>query len=123
MGIYSRKRKKSGFRVFILSLFVLSIFLVLGYYFIYPTNLKNVLDENLSDKVFENQNQKEEVVEINESEYSQSEIEIDLSNYLEISDLDKSIKDFIQNNPEFIIDVLSKYQDEQNKIEQEKQVN
>ena len=31
-----------------------------------------------------------------------------------------SIKDFIQNNPEFIIDVLSKYQDEQNKIEQEK---
>ena len=120
MGIYSRKRKKSGFRVIVLSLFVLSIFFVLGYYFIYPTNLKNVLDENLSDKVFENQNQKEEVVEINESEYSQSEIEIDLSNYLEISDLDKSIKDFIQNNPEFIIDVLSKYQDEQNKIEQEK---
>ena len=35
-------------------------------------------------------------------------------------DLDKSIKDFIQNNPEFIFDVLSKYQNEQNKIEQEK---
>ena len=35
-------------------------------------------------------------------------------------DLDKSIKDFIQNNPKFIFDVLSKYQDEQNKIEQEK---
>ena len=122
MGIYSRKRKKSGFRIIILSLFVLSIFLVLGYYFIYPNNLKIVLDENLLDKVVETQNEVEEEIisEINESDYIQSEIEIDLSNYLEISDFDKSIKDFIQNNPEFIIDVLSKYQDEQNKIEQEK---
>ena len=121
MGIYSRKRKKFGFRIIILSLFVLSIFLVLGYYFIYPNNLKIVLDENLIDKVVETQNEVEvEIIsEINESDYIQSEIEIDLSNYLEISDLDKSIKDFIQNNPEFIIDVLSKYQDEQDKIEQE----
>ena len=93
MGIYSRKRKKSGFRGFILSLFILSIFLVLGYYFFYPNNLKTVLDENFSDKVFETQNDVEvEVVsEINESEYSQSEIEIDLSNYIKISDLDISI--------------------------------
>ncbi len=120
MGIYSRKRKKSGLKVFILSIFVLSIFLVLGYYYFYPNNLKTVLDENLSDKIIETQDKVKEVIEIDESEYSQSEIEIDLSNYLKISDLDKSIKDFIQNNPEFIIDVLSKYQDEQNKIEQEK---
>ena len=120
MGIYSRNRKRSGLRVFILSLFALSIFLVLGYYFFYPNNLKTVLDENLLDKVVEAQNEEEVEVksEINNSEYSQSEI--DLSNYLEISDLDKSIKDFIQNNPEFIIDVLGKYQDEQDKIKQEK---
>ena len=122
MGIYSRKRKKSGFRVFILTLFVLSIFLVLGYYFFNPNNLITVLDKNLPDKVFETQNEVEleKVIETNENEYFQSEIDIDLSNYLEKSDLDKSIKDFIQNNPEFIIDVLSKYQDEQNKIEEEK---
>ena len=120
MGIYSRKRKKTGLRVFILSLFVLSIFVVLGYYFFYPNNLKTVLDENISDSFFENQNEEEVVIEINESEYSISDVEIDLSNYLKISDLDISIKDFIQNNPEFIIDVLRKYQDEQNKIEEEK---
>ena len=122
MGIYSRKRKKSGFRVFILTLFVLSIFLVLGYYFFNPNNLKTVLDKNLPDKVVETQNEVEleKVIETNENEYFQSEIDIDLSNYLEKSDLDKSIKDFIQNNPEFIFDVLSKYQDEQNNIEQEK---
>ena len=122
MGIYSRKRKKSGFRNFILSLFVLSIFLVLGYYLFYPINLKTVLDENLSDKLVETKDEVEEeiVSEINEREYIQSEIEIDLSNYLKKSDIEKNIKDFIQNNPEFIIDVLSKYQDEQNKIEQEK---
>ena len=122
MAIYSRKRKKSGFRIFIYSLFFLLVFLILGYYFFYPNNLKTVLDENLSDKIVETQNEVEvEIVkEINESEYSQSEIEIDLSNYLKISDLDKSIKDFIQNNPKFIINVLRKYQDEQNKIEKEK---
>ena len=122
MGIYSRKRKKSGFRVFILTLFVLSIFIVLAYYFFYPYNLKTVLDENLSNKVVESQDEVEidKVSETSENEYFQSEIDIDLSNYLEKSDLHKSIKDFIQNNPKFIIDVLSKYQDEQNKIEQEK---
>ena len=76
MGIYSRKRKKSGFRVFILSLFVLSTFLVLGYYFFYPNNLKTVLDENLSDKIVETKNEVElkKVSETNEDEYFQSEI-------------------------------------------------
>ena len=120
MGIYSRKRKKSGFRVFVLSLFVLSIFIVLGYYFFYPENLKTFLNKYPSDKIVETQNEEEIVIKINETESSQSEIEIDLSNYLEISDLDKSIKDFIENNPEFIIDIIRKYQDEQSKIEQEK---
>ena len=79
MGIYSSKRKKSGFRVFILSLFVLSIFLVLGYYFFYPNNLKTVLEENLSDKIVEMQNEVEveKVSLTNENEYFQSEIDID----------------------------------------------
>tara|TARA_B100000035_G_scaffold80003_1_gene67038 strand:+ start:469 stop:1362 length:894 start_codon:yes stop_codon:yes gene_type:complete len=120
MAIYSRKRKKSGFRVFILSLFVLSVFLVLGYYFFYPNNLKTVIDENLPGAVVEIQDEAEKIIDNDETKNSQSDIEIDLSKYLEISDLDKSIKEFIQNNPEFIITVLRKYQDEKNKIEQEK---
>ena len=120
MAIYSRKRKKSGFRVFILSLFVLSVFLVLGYYFFYPNNLKTVIDENLPGAVVEIQDEAEKIIDNDETKNSQSDIEIDLSKYLEISDLDKSIKEFIQNNPEFIITVLRKYQDEQNKIEQAK---
>ena len=88
MAIYSRKRKKSGFRIFIYSLFFLLVFLILGYYFFYPNNLKTVLDENLSDKIVETQNEVEveKVSEINENEYFQSEIDIDLSNYLEKSD-------------------------------------
>ena len=120
MAIYSRKRKKSGFRVFILSLFVLSVFLVIGYYFFYPNNLKTVIDENLPEAVVAIQDEAEKIINNDETKNSQSDIEIDLSKYLEISDLDKSIKEFIQNNPEFIITVLRKYQDEQNKIEQEK---
>lgn len=120
MAIYSRKRKKSGFRIFIYSLFFLSVFLILGYYFFYPTNLKTVLDENLGGTVVEIKDEEEKIIEIDETKNSQPGIEIDLSNYLQISDLDKNLKEFIQNNPEFILDVLIKYQDEQNKIEQEK---
>ena len=120
MAIYSRKRKKSGFRFFIYSLFFLSVFLILGYYFFYPTNLKTVLDENLGGAVVEIQDEEEKIIEIDETKNSQPGIEIDLSNYLQISDLDKNLKEFIQNNPEFILDVLRKYQDEQNRIEQKK---
>jgi len=120
MAIYSRKRKKSGFRFFIYSLFFLSVFLILGYYFFYPTNLKTVLDENLGGTVVEIQDEEEKIIEIDETKNSQPGIEIDLSNYLQISDLDKNLKEFIQNNPEFILDVLRKYQDEQNRIEQKK---
>ena len=120
MAIYSRKRKKSGFRIFIYSLFFLSVFLILGYYFFYPTNLKTVKDENLTGAVVEIQDEEVKIIEIDGTKNSQSDIEIDLSNYLQISDLDKNLKEFIQNNPKFIIDVLRKYQDEQNKIEQEK---
>ena len=120
MAIYSRKKKKSGFRIFIYSLFFLSVFLILGYYFFYPTNLKTVIDENLTGAVVEIQDEEENIIEIDETKNSQSDIEIDLSNYLQISDLDKNLKEFIQNNPKFIIDVLRKYQDEQNKIEQAK---
>ena len=120
MAIYSRKKKKSGFRIFIYSLFFFSVFLILGYYFFYPINLKTVLDENLDGEVVEIQDEEEKIIEIDETKNSQSNIEIDLSNYLQISDLDKNLKEFIQNNPKFIIDVLRKYQDEQNKIEQEK---
>jgi len=120
MAIYSRKRKKSGFRIFFYSLFFLLVFLILGYYFFYPTNLKTVLDENLPGAVVEIQDEAEKIIDNDETKNSQTEIEIDLSKYLEISDLDKSIKEFIQNNPEFIIDILRKYQDEQNKIEQAK---
>ena len=120
MAIYSRKKKKSGFRIFIYSLFFLSVFFILGYYFFYPTNLKTVIDENLTGAVIEIQNEEEKIIEIDETKNSQSDIEIDLSNYLQISDLDKNLKEFIQNNPKFIIDVLRKYQDEQSKIEQEK---
>ena len=120
MGIYSRKRKKSGLRVLILSLFLLSALIVIGYYFFYPSNIKNLLDVNYSENVDEIQNNTESVIEINENNYSQSQIEIDLSNYLQIVDLEKGVKDFIQKNPDFIINVLREYQDEQNKIEQEK---
>ena len=120
MAIYSRKRKKSGFRIFIYSLFFLLVFLILGYYFFYPTNLKTVIDENLPEAVVEIQDEAEKIIDNDETKNSQSNIEIDLSKYIEISDLDKSIKEFIQNNPEFILTVLRKYQDEQNKIEQAK---
>ena len=117
MGIYSKKRKKSGFRVLILSLFFFSVFLVLGYYFFYPNNLNTTVDKSILETVVEMKNEAEE---INETNDFQSKTKIDLSNYLEVSELDKNIKDFIQNNPEFILDVLRDHQDKQKKLQQEK---
>lgn len=120
MGIYSKKRKKSGVRILFFSLFFLSIFLFFGYYFFYPNNFKIILNEYLQVKSIEPQEVVEELGVTDKTGDYQSEIEIDLSNYVEADDLDKHIKEFVQNNPEFIIDVLRKYQDEQNQIEQEK---
>ena len=120
MGVYSKKRKKSGFRFIVYGFFLLFIILVLAYYFFYPSNLNTVLEKNPLEIINENKNESELVNKINETDNSQEKIEIDLTNYLEIGNLDNSIKDFIQNNPDFILDVLRKYQDEQNKIEQEK---
>ena len=120
MGIYSKKRKKSGFRFIVYGFFLLFIILVLGYYFFYPSNLNTVLEKKPLEIINENKNEPELVNKINETDNSQEKIEIDLINNLEISNLDNSIKDFIKNNPDFILDVLRKYQDEQNKIEQEK---
>ena len=117
MGIYSKKRKKSGFRVLILSLFFFSIFLVLGYYFFYPNNLNTTLDKSIPETVVEMKNEAEE---INETNDFQSKTKIDLSNYLEVSELDKNIKNFIQNNPEFILDVLRDHQNKQKKLQQAK---
>lgn len=117
MGIYSKKRKKSGFRVLILSLFFFSVFLVLGYYFFYPNNLNTTINKSIPETVVEMKNEAEE---INETNDFQSKTKIDLSNYLEVSELDKNIKDFIQNNPEFILDVLRDHQDKQKKLQQEK---
>jgi len=120
MGIYSKKRKNSGFRFFIYSIFLLSIILILGYYLFYPNNFNTILDKNLLETNVKVNNQAELINKTNETINSQGEIEIDLSNYLEVSDLDRNIKDFIQKNPDFIIDVLRKYQDEQSKIKQDK---
>ena len=120
MGIYSKKRKNSGFRFFIYSIFLLSIILILGYYLFYPNNFNTILDKNLLETNVKVNNQAELINKTHETINSQGEIEIDLSNYLEVSDLDRNIKDFIQNNPDFIIDVLRKYQDEQSKIKQDK---
>ena len=120
MGIYSRKRKKSGFKILISSFLFLFVLFIIGYYFFYPIHIKNIIDEKNLGTVVEIQDEIEEVIEINENKNFQSEFGIDLSNYLKINDIDKIIKEFVQNNPEFIIDVLRKYQDDQNKIEQEK---
>ena len=66
MGIYSKKRKKSGFRVLILSLFFFSVFLVLGYYFFYPNNLNTTVDKSIPETVVEMKNEAAEINETND---------------------------------------------------------
>ena len=83
MGIYSKKRKKSGVRILFFSLFFLSIFLFFGYYFFYPNNFKIILNEYPQVKSIEPQEVVEELGVTDKTGDYQSEIEIDLSNCAE----------------------------------------
>ncbi len=51
---------------------------------------------------------------------SLEQTDIDLSIFLKKDEINKSIKDFITENPDFLLDILREYQNKQNQLEQEK---
>jgi len=115
MGIYVKKRNFSGFRILLL-IFVITIVIMTSYYFVSENNKINLdNDSNSSNtQLEENLNfiQKKDL-----GIYLKKE---DINQYLTNFKFDQSIKKFVEENPDFILNVLREYQLNQNKLEQEK---
>ncbi len=112
MGIYIKKKRNTTLKVFI---FLFSIFFLI--FLIYYFFLKNLQIDY--EKSFSNLNK-----DIKEDSKIPSElsdkIDIDLNKYLKKDEINQSIKDFINQNPDFLLNVLKQYQDKINQLEQEK---
>tara|TARA_B100000965_G_C19594238_1_gene759395 strand:+ start:1157 stop:2044 length:888 start_codon:yes stop_codon:yes gene_type:complete len=116
MGIYVRKRKKNLLKVLIF--ISLIFFLIIStYYLFFPSSYKDITN-NLENYNNENLNQIEKKPEIILG--PTKIIDIDLSEYLKKNELDQSIKNFIKNNPDFLLETLREYQKKINELEQEK---
>ena len=112
MGIYVRKKKKSSFKIFLFLLIFFALTFTAYYFFSISPQIKFFKDLEISKN-----NNKELPNPISES---LEQTDIDLSIYLKKDEIDKSIKNFITENPDFLLDILREYQNKQNQLEQEK---
>tara|TARA_Y100000996_G_C22508733_1_gene637504 strand:+ start:405 stop:1322 length:918 start_codon:yes stop_codon:yes gene_type:complete len=128
MGIYVKKKNRV-LKFTIYSLFVIFLIIIFLYYFFISKNEINfsIIDENQQKKI------EAENLNLSEETLIQNSNIIDLEDYVKVDqlnsavskiikeeDLDLIVENFIKNNPDFILEVLRNYQNEQNQIEQEK---
>ena len=116
MSLY-RKKKRTGLKVFISFLFIISILIITAYYFFIPSSqINNLLNTDNSQDIDIQQ------VETNNKIIDEPtpEVETNMDEYLKIEDLDQRIAKYIKENPAFLIKILQEYQNKQNQIEQEK---
>jgi len=110
MGIYVRKKRKSSLKIFLFLLIFFGVSFTAYYFFSISPQIKFKDIEILK-------NNKELPNPISES---LEQTDIDLSIFLKKDEINKSIKDFITENPDFLLDILREYQNKQNQLEQEK---
>ena len=116
MSLY-RKKKRTGLKVFISFLFIISILIITAYYFFIPSSqINNLLNSDNSQAIDVQQVEAKNKI-IDEPT---PEVETDMNEYLKIEDLDQRIAKYIKENPDFLIKTLQEYQNKQNQIEQEK---
>ena len=128
MGIYLRKKKNYILRNVIYSLLIILIIIISAYYFLISDTEVNLSksDNKINQTI-------EDTIKVSNDTNTSSLNKLDLDEYVKIEVLDKKlselineekvndiVKSFIDDNPEFILEVLKNYQNEQNKIEQEK---
>ena len=116
MSLY-RKKKRTGLKVFISFLFIISILIITAYYFFIPSSqINNLLNSDNPQEIDIQQ------VEVKNKIIDEPtpEVETDMNEYLKIEDLDQRIAKYIKENPDFLIKTLQEYQNKQNQIEQEK---
>ena len=117
MSLYQRKKKRTGLKIFILFLFIISFLIIATYYFFIPSPQINLLinPDNSQQKDIQQVETKPNIIE-----ESVPEVEINIDEYLKIEELDKRIAKYIKENPSLLIKTLQEYQSKQNQREQEK---
>ena len=116
MSLY-RKKKRTGLKVFISFLFIISILIITAYYFFIPSSqINNLLNSDNPQEIdIQQVEAKNKIID-----EPTPEVETDTNEYLKIEDLDQRIAKYIKENPDFLIKTLQEYQNKQNQIEQEK---
>jgi len=116
MSLY-RKKKRTGLKVFISFLFIISILIITAYYFFIPSSqLNNLLNTDNSQEIDIQQVEAKNII-IDEPT---PEVETNMDVYLKIEDLDQRIAKYIKENPAFLIKTLQEFQNKQKQLEQEK---
>jgi len=135
MGIYTRKKRRSGLRVIFYSTIIIFIVAFVSYYYLEQDMDYNLLSsqnqenkelENDIELINNNEPESENFVERSELEeiiqnlINNSSIKEANNSFVEYDELDNIIEEFIKNNPKIILDVLRDFQNKQNQIEQER---
>ncbi len=115
MGIYVKKKKFNILNIFLISLFII-IALTTLYFYIFSEKSNFDLSKIVNTQIDEESNQ---IIEPYLSSYLKKE-DVNFDEYFKKKEFHQNIKKFIEENPDYILDVLKEYQLEQNKLEQEK---
>ena len=116
MSLY-RKKKRTGFKVFISFIFIISILIITAYYFFIPSSqINNLLNSDNPQEIdIQQVEAKNKIID-----EPTPEVEINMDEYLKIEDLDQRIAKYIKENPAFLIKTLQEFQNKQKQLEQEK---
>ena len=115
MGIYVKKKKFNILNIFLIFLFAMIVLTTLYFYnFAKKRNfdISNIANTQLDEE-------SNQIIEPDLSSYLKKE-DVNFNEYFTKKEFDQNIKNFIEENPDYILGVLREYQLEQNKLEQEK---
>ncbi len=116
MGIYVKKKKFNILNFFLIFLFLIIVLTTLYFFNIFSE--KKIFDlSNIENTQFEEG--PNQIIEPDFSSYLKKE-DVNFDEYFTKKEFDQNIKNFIEENPDYILGVLREYQLEQNKLEQEK---
>ena len=117
MGIYTKRRSLWSLKTLLIILLIaFATFVIVFNFFFSEKKIINLNSNNLNLQLDENlisNNKKDSNIYLKKED-------IDLDKFFTKSEFDQSIKDFVENNPDFILNVLRQYQLNQNILEQEK---
>ncbi len=117
MGIYTKRRSLWSLKTLLIILLIaFTTFVIVFNFFFSEKKIINLNSINLNSQLDENlisNNKKDSNIYLKKED-------IDLDKFFTKSEFDQSIKEFVENNPDFILNVLRQYQLNQNILEQEK---